>query len=103
MCWECYPCVKACPQNAIEIRGYSDFVPLGAKVLPKRDTAANTITWTIDFRNGKILKFTFPLRSTPWGSIKAPQDLPSGDINSQSLALEDQFLGVEKLPTPKKM
>ena len=21
MCWECYSCVKACPQNAIDARG----------------------------------------------------------------------------------
>ena len=21
MCWECYACVKACPQNAIDVRG----------------------------------------------------------------------------------
>ena len=29
MCWECYSCVKACPQNAIDCRGYADFAPLG--------------------------------------------------------------------------
>ena len=28
-CWECYSCVKACPQNAIDVRGYADFAPLG--------------------------------------------------------------------------
>jgi len=103
MCWECYPCVKACPQNAIEIRGYSDFVPLGAKVHPKRDTTANTITWTVQFRNGKTLKFTFPIRTTPWGSIKPPQNLPTGDIKSSLLALEDQYLGVPLFPAPKKV
>ena len=27
MCWECYSCVKACPQNAIDARGYTDFAP----------------------------------------------------------------------------
>ena len=32
MCWECYSCVKACPQNAIDCRGYADFVPLGHSV-----------------------------------------------------------------------
>ena len=26
-CWECYSCVKACPQNAIDCRGYADFAP----------------------------------------------------------------------------
>ena len=29
MCWECYACVMACPQNAIDARGYADFAPLG--------------------------------------------------------------------------
>ena len=23
MCWECYSCVKACDQNAIDVRGYA--------------------------------------------------------------------------------
>ena len=30
MCSECYACVKLCPQEAIHVRGYADFVPLGA-------------------------------------------------------------------------
>ena len=25
MCWECYSCVKACPHQAIDVRGYADF------------------------------------------------------------------------------
>jgi adenylylsulfate reductase subunit B len=28
-CWECYSCVKICPQQAIEARHYADVVPLG--------------------------------------------------------------------------
>ena len=31
MCWECYNCVKICPTQAIEVRGYADFTPLGAR------------------------------------------------------------------------
>ena len=27
MCWECYNCVKICPTQAVEVRGYADFVP----------------------------------------------------------------------------
>ena len=30
-CWECYSCVKACPQHAIDVRGYADFAPMGAQ------------------------------------------------------------------------
>ena len=37
MCWECMCCVKLCPVQAIEIRGYADFVPLGATVTPLPD------------------------------------------------------------------
>jgi adenosine phosphosulfate reductase beta subunit len=27
MCSECYACVKLCPEEAIHVRGYADFVP----------------------------------------------------------------------------
>ena len=37
MCWECYSCVKACPQNAIDVRGYADFAPLGHSVRVLRE------------------------------------------------------------------
>ena len=37
MCWECYSCVKACPQNAIDARGYTDFAPLGHSVRVLRE------------------------------------------------------------------
>ena len=33
-CWECYSCVKICPQQAIEARHYADIVPLGGSVQP---------------------------------------------------------------------
>jgi adenylylsulfate reductase subunit B len=32
-CWECFSCVKICPTQAIEVRGYADFVPLGSSPL----------------------------------------------------------------------
>jgi adenylylsulfate reductase subunit B len=37
-CWECYNCVKICPRQAIEVRGYADYVPLGANAIPLRGT-----------------------------------------------------------------
>lgn len=105
MCWECYPCVKACPQDAIEIRGYSDFVPLGAKVLCKRDTKANTITWTIYYRNGKLLTFAFPIRTTLWGSITPPNGLrvpPPQELKSHLLVREPEIFGSTELSTIKE-
>ena len=65
-CWECYACVKICPQNAIEVRHYADVVPLGASVQPLRGT--DSIVWTIKFRNGTMKRFKFPIRTTPEGS-----------------------------------
>ncbi len=49
-CWECYSCVKICPQSAIEVRHYADIVPLGGSVQPMR--GSDSIMWTIKFRNG---------------------------------------------------
>lgn len=48
MCWECYNCVKICPTQAIEVRGYADFTPLGASVVPMR--GSEDIMWTVKFR-----------------------------------------------------
>ena len=60
MCWECYSCVKACPQNAIDVRGYADFAPLGHSVRVQRDEKKGTIAWRIKFRNGTEKSFLSP-------------------------------------------
>ena len=67
-CWECYACVKVCPRHAVEVRHYADVVPLGASVQPLR--GAQSITWTIRFRNGNTKRFEFPVRTTPEGSAE---------------------------------
>src|SRR3954469_10753102 len=71
-CWECYSCVKACPQNAIDVRGYADFAPMGHKVRVRREKEKGSVSWRIKYRDGRVKEFTFPIRTTPWGSIKAP-------------------------------
>ena len=53
MCWECYSCVKACPQHAIDCRGYADFAPMGHSVRALREEAKGTISWKIKFRDGE--------------------------------------------------
>jgi adenylylsulfate reductase subunit B len=60
-CWECYNCVKICPQQAIEVRCYADFAPLGSSVIPMRGT--ETIMWTVKFRDGSLKRFKFPIRT----------------------------------------
>ena len=103
MCWECYACVKSCPEAAIEVRGYADFAPLRHLVMPTRTT--DRIDWKIRMRNGDLKEFSFPIRTTPWGSIRAPQDTPEPTpdaVASELLAFEPDYLAVEALPTLPK-
>ena len=103
MCWECYSCVKTCPQSAIAMRGYSDVVPMGASLTPLRGT--DSIMWTVKYRDGRVKRFKFPIRTTPWGSIDphagtAPPD--SGALHDPHLCGEDEWLGVPMLPVPER-
>jgi len=88
-CWECYSCVKICPQNAIECRHYADVVPLGGSVQPLRGT--DSIMWTIKFRNGVLKRFKFPIRTTPEGSIDPYGGKPDADMGK----IEDNKFFVE--------
>ena len=102
MCSECFACVKLCPQEAIHVRGYADFVPLGATVEPRR--VENGLTWTVRFRDGRELEFTYPSRTKPAGSVEPYRgftESPVDDLRNQSLAGESLWLGVSVLPSPR--
>jgi adenylylsulfate reductase subunit B len=93
-CWECMCCVKICPTQAMDVRGYADFMPMGGSAVPMRST--DNIMWTVKFRNGNIKRFKFPIRTTPEGKAE-----PAGgwanepDLNSQDLFTEPQSLGTD--------
>ena len=93
-CWECYSCVKICPQGAIFVRGYDDFVPMGGQVHPMR--SASDIMWTVKFRNGNIKRFKFPVRTTSEGAANAYVSIKGANLDDECLVLESA------LPTPKK-
>ncbi len=100
MCSECYACVKLCPEEAIHVRGYADFVPLGAEVQPRRVDMG--LTWTVRFRDGREMEFTYPSRTKPPGLVEPYlgfSEDPVADLKSQTLAGESQWLGVDKLPS----
>jgi adenylylsulfate reductase subunit B len=98
MCWECYNCIKICPQQARDCRGYADFVPLGASVIPLR--GSEDIMWTIKFRNGMLKRFKFPIRTTPEGTAEplGGFDEGPGDLNGLDLMSEPASLGCD-VPT----
>ena len=99
MCWECYSCVKACPMNAIDVRGYADFAPLGHKVRVLREEEKGTISWRIKFRDGREKNFVSPICTKKWGEgIEDLASLPVPDeaaLNSQLLCYEPDVLGYE--------
>ena len=98
MCWECYNCVKICPTQAVEVRGYADFVPLGATVTPMRST--DSILWTVKFRNGSLKRFKFPIRTTQEGKAEPDGSFPTHeDLSSPALYSEPAALGLDKVAT----
>ncbi|MEW6447497.1 MAG: adenylyl-sulfate reductase subunit beta [Bacillota bacterium] len=90
LCWECLCCAKICPQQAIDVRGYADFVPMGSACVPLR--GSQDIMWTIKFRDGEVKRFKFPIRTTPEGSA-----VPDGGFGDGSKAndINDQYLWTE--------
>jgi adenylylsulfate reductase subunit B len=91
-------CVKLCPQQAMDVRGYSDFVPMGASATPLR--GSEDIMWTVKFRDGSIKRFKFTTRTTPEGSADPLGGFAThDDINNQALATEPASLGMDAVPT----
>ena len=85
MCSECYACVKLCPQDAIG---------------PTR--VEQGLRWTVRFRDGRELQFTYPSRSTPVGSSTPYTDFTEDlvqDLRTQALAGDSLWRGVDRLPT----
>ena len=101
LCWECYSCVKMCPNNAIEMRGYADVMPMGATLKPVRGT--HSIIWTANYRDGRVKQVKIPIRDTEWGTIASfPEDgrPHTMDLKAPVLFGEDKYLGVDRLPVP---
>jgi len=101
MCSECYACVKLCPEEAIHVRGYADFVPLGGEVQPSY--VGGEIQWDVTFRDGRKEQFRFPVRTTPAGSANAHAGLSQADMSllrTPTLFGEPENLEVSTVPTP---
>ena len=87
----------------MDVRGYADFMPLGAASTPLR--GSEDIMWTITFRDGRIKRFKYPTRTTPEGSIKPLEGFSEAkvaDLANQFLLGEPDIMGVKELPTKKR-
>lgn len=104
MCWECYNCVKICPQQAMAVRGSADFVPMGATVTPLR--GSEDIIWSVKFRDNSLKRFKFRTRTTTEGSAVPDggfKTVPEAeDLKSPLLFTEPESLGIAELPTIRK-
>ena len=98
---------RACPQNAIDVRGYADFAPMGHSVRVLREEEKGTISWKIKFRNGTVKDFVSPITTKPWGKHipkLAEKEKPSKEaLDSQLLYSEPNGLNIDTgLPEMKK-
>ena len=70
-----------------------------------REPEKGVISWKLRYRDGRLKEFTFPIRTTPWGSTKGAQDYEKPDmaaLSSQLLAHEPEALHIAALPTIRK-
>jgi len=81
----------------VEVRGYADFVPMGANVTPMRGT--DSIMWTIKFRSGQLKRFKFPIRTTEEGTAVPDGGWSTGsdDLSSNVLLGEPEALGLPEV------
>ena len=82
----------------MDVRGYADFIPMGASATPLR--GSEDIIWTVKFRDGSIKRFKFRTRTTPEGSADPLGGYPThDDIDNQALATEPSSLGLDTVST----
>ncbi len=60
-CWDCLPCVKVCPEEAIEFHLSPQFGVQGARLVPHVDKAHDSIIWELTDHSGA--KETFTIRT----------------------------------------
>jgi adenylylsulfate reductase subunit B len=86
------------------VRGYADFVPLGASVTALRST--EDIMWTIQFRDKEIKpkRFRFPIRrGVAEGQAQPFEQYPTGDEDLKSPTLMTEPAGLNREDGPVKM
>ena len=82
-CWECYTCVKICPQQAIEVRAYADFVPLGGSVHPDEGHRLHHVDHQVPERQRQALQVPDPHDCRRFGrSLRGQAEADHGQARS---------------------
>jgi len=79
---ECFSCVKICPTQAIEVRGYADFVPMGSNIMPMLGT--EDVMWTCNSATADQA-VQVPIRTTPEGAANAYENLKARTWKASSV------------------
>lgn len=64
-CWDCLPCVKVCPEEAIEFHLSYQFGSKGAKLIPHIHKSHDSITWEAIDTQGNKETFTIRTKLMP--------------------------------------
>ena len=64
-CWDCLPCVKVCPEEAIEFHLSYQLGSKGAKLIPHIHKTNDAITWESVDAEGKSETFTIRTKLMP--------------------------------------
>ncbi|MBI4715467.1 MAG: 4Fe-4S binding protein [Nitrospirae bacterium] len=64
-CWDCLPCVKVCPEEAIEFRLSYQLGFHNAKLVPHIAKSRDSITWELTDTQGNVETFTIRTKILP--------------------------------------
>ena len=94
MCWECYNCVKICPMQAVDVRGYADFVPMGASVVPDAVHRLHHVDGQVPQRHAQALQVPHPHHAGRQGRARRAASRPSPTLEGPALFTEPDSLGL---------
>lgn len=77
-CWDCLPCIKVCPEEAIEFHLSYQFGSRGAKLAPRIHKTRDFITWEAEDILGKKEEFTIRTKVMKIALDESIEDGPQG-------------------------
>jgi adenylylsulfate reductase subunit B len=98
-CWECFSCVKICPTQAIEVRGYAGLCTPGQQHYADDGNGRRDVDVQVPQRNRQTLQVSHPYH--PEGAANAYNDLKGNDLESPLLSTQEA--DGYTIPRPKEL